>query len=201
MRESVLKFRLRLSLPDEHLAWGVAPEIRHLGGNAAKLATALHRLSGAGDKHAKSALRLLRMYARKYRAESAAKALELIEDEEILPIDLHPSARWKLDRAGIFALQLLLWLRHLQRKPSDEVIGDAAAKLPAFDDNTARDWWRLARICLLDIYPHPDRVVELAGLANNLRCETSPVATSNYIQRKIRERFQSFAPPAVGYRN
>jgi hypothetical protein len=201
MRESVLKFRLRLNLPDEHGAWGVAPEIQHLGRNATKLATALHRLSGAGDKHAKSALRLLHTYARKYRAESAAKALKSIEDEEILPIDLHPSARWKLDKAGIFALQLLLWLRHLQRKPSDEVIGDAAAELPSFDDHTARDWWHLARFCLIDIYPHPDRVVELAALAKDLRCETSAVAASNYIQRKIRERFESFAPPAVGYRN
>ena len=201
MRESPLKFRLRLNLPDEHLAWGMAPEIRHLGRNATKLATALHRLSGAGDKHAKSALRLLRASARKYRAELAAKALKSIEDEEILPIDLHPSARWKLDKAGIFALQLLLWLRHLQRKPSDEVISDAAAKLPSFDERTAREWWRLARICLIDIYPHPDQMVEFAALAKDLRRETSAVATSNYIQRKIRERFESFAPPAVGYRN
>jgi hypothetical protein len=201
MRDSPLKFRLCLDLPDEHLAWGVAPEIQHLGRNATKLANALHRLSGAENKHAKSALRLLRTYARKYRAQSAAKALKLIEDEEILPIDLHPSARWKLDNAGIFALQLLLWLRHLQRKPSDEVIGDAAAKLPYFDDQTVSDWWHLARICLKDIYPRPDRVVELAALAKDLRCKMSAVAVSNYIQRKIRERFESFAPPAVGYRN
>jgi hypothetical protein len=201
MRESPLKFRLRLNLPDEPLAWGVAPEIRRLSRNAAKLATALHRLSGAGDKHAKSALRLLRTYARKYRAEPAAKALKLIEDEEILPIDLHPSARWKLDKAGIFALQLLLWLRHLQHKPSAEVIGDRAAELPPFADHTARDWWHLARICLIHIYPHPDRVAELAALAKAPSCKMSAVATSNYIQRKIRERFESFAPPAKGYRN
>jgi hypothetical protein len=200
MRVSPLKFRLSLSLPGEDAASEVAPEIEHLGPKAVEFARALNCLSRAGNRHAKEMLQRLGTCARQYRAQSRTAALKSIESSAILPIHLHPAARWKMDHAGLFSLELLLWFVHLRQKPRDEIIGSVAVGLPPFDKETAAKWWKLARICLVDIYPHLDRVEKLAELVQARSCRRSSVACSNYIQRKIGERFRSFAPPAAPYR-
>jgi hypothetical protein len=183
------------------------PIIQRLGTKAEQYAEALVRLSEAGCQDADYATRTLSKKAIEYQKDFPKKLHEAIDLEEVAPVDLFPSARWKLDRAGLVALQILLRLwqfRHVSEKEDGgaehrelyDLYKSIAHQLEPFHEDSARRWWDIAQMLFTDCYRHPERVRELASVKAP-SCKGSPPKHRNYILRKLRERFLSFAPPAL----
>lgn len=129
-----------------------------------------------------------------------------IDRESVAPVDLLKGAHWKLDRAGLVALQILLCLWQFRYIPDRddgradwepiEVYRMMAHHLKPFHDGSKHRWWKVAQMLFLDYYPHPAQLREFASVCAP-SCKGSPVKHRNYILRKLRERFLSFAPPAL----
>lgn len=199
-RTRIVQFQLIICTGDT--LQEVPSAVKRLGTKPSQFALALIRLSDAGSGEAKSRLCALRRAARRYEGLPAPNALKAIERDNTVPIDLHRSARWMLDAAGLFALQLVLWFWHAQRTPSRYgIYGTVAAGLPPFDSDTAKRWWKLGHDALIRTYPKPEKVPELVALVKARSCRRSAVRTRNYILRKLRERLLGFAPPPVSYRS
>jgi hypothetical protein len=185
------------------------PTIRRLGANAEAYALALVHLSDAGCQAAAHAMSALSKAAMKHEKDFAGNLRKAIDREKVAPVDLFPSARWKLDRAGLVALQILLCLWQFRYIPDrddgranwepNKVYRMMAHSLEPFHDDSKHRWWKVAQIVFLDHFPHPARLKEFASVCAP-SCKGSPVKHRNYILRKLRERFLGFAPPALPHR-
>jgi hypothetical protein len=168
----------------------VPPPIEKKGARWVRYAKALIRLSEAGNKDAKFALRVLRDKGSRTRRRKDKRS------DLCTPVDLDSATRWQLDEAGIFALELLLRVWRVRHRPKAPHTFDAAAsRLPEFTKDTARQWWRVAfRHLLSDVYRSMDDCPELLALVGTPRKLKSGDSWRHGIVRVIRTRFCSFAP-------
>jgi len=102
------------------------------------------------------------------------------------------------DTASVVARRLLDYLIDLRtrrrRYPPvvcDRMIKEARA-LPPFGKQTFLRWWYVAEAAMLESYPEPVDVPELAGIAPQSRGPKS--RRRSHIMRKLRERFKAMAP-------
>ncbi len=118
-------------------------------------------------------------------------------------IELDPqTARWKLDDSGIIAYELLRYVRNSRASSTDSFFnyGEfgrfAKKELPAdFCDDSAPDWWKVAKEVLLFSYPKPHAVDELKNLTPAISSgrQKSPGRLDEDILRKLKSRFMAFA--------
>jgi len=130
------------------------------------------------------------------------KALQLGKD---IPLELDKYAKWKWDDAADIAFALLCYLwqsRSENRRTQMDYgkFGEAVDCLPKFTDDSANEWWRVARVVFLFTYPKPETVPELAKLVKPLTRRRSPGRMKQAILELLKARFISFAPAASAYR-
>ena len=129
--------------------------------------------------------------------KSICRSLKLGEDT---PFEIDPSARWQLDEFGKMASALLIYLwraRSENRVPATDygALGKVMDSLPQFGDDSAPQWWEVAKK-VLEIYcPDPVKIPELVALVKAPTRKRSPGRTRSYILRKLEERFVKFARP------
>ena len=120
-------------------------------------------------------------------------------------IELHAqTAKWKLDDAGRIAYGLLNYIR-VSRGSQPHGFDNGAMskfvkeKLPRdFDDESADDWWKVAKEILLFSYPQPHAIDELKSLVPvNSPKRKSPGRFDQAIFRKLKSRFMAFARAKV----
>jgi hypothetical protein len=175
--------------------------IRRCGTTALRYAEALAHLSDAGSQEARYAMSLLTKQATTYQRCSIKALRKAMDREEFAPVELAASARWKLDRPGLVALQILLCLWQASHTLDEKnPYSICAYHVEPFHDDSAEAWWCFAHMMFTDSYRHPERVPGLISCVKPPSCRDSPIKSRNYIIRKVRERFLSFAPPAPGYR-
>jgi len=109
------------------------------------------------------------------------KSLELGADT---PLELDPSARWKLDEWAEIAFSLLFYLWNKRRQT-----------LPEFNTDNAPKWWDEAWTLLLETYPAVETEPELFKLVKPPSVRKSRGRVRSYILRKLEERFVAFARP------
>jgi hypothetical protein len=68
-----------------------------------------------------------------------------------------------------------------------------ADKLPPLDKNSAPKWWEVAKDVLLNSYPKPLEVAELADLVKGRQKRRYPSRLQEAIFSKLEKRFLSFA--------
>ena len=120
-------------------------------------------------------------------------------------IELHAqTAKWKLDDAGIIAHGLLNYIRVSRGSPphgfdNGVVSKFVKEKLPRdFDDESAGDWWKVAKEILLFSYPQPHAIDELKSLVPvDSPKRKSPGRFDQAIFRKLKSRFMAFARAKV----
>lgn len=122
------------------------------------------------------------------------------------PLELDKYAKWKWDTAADIAFALLCYLwqfRKENRKPNVEygTVGDVLDRLPSFADDSAKEWWGIARVVFLFSYPEPQSVPELAGLVKAPTKRRSPGRMKQAILDLLKGRFVSFAPARPSYRS
>src|SRR6185437_3597832 len=105
---------------------------------------ALARLDQLGNPEAHEALTALTNVLSRIGspAPSRDEALKQLKDADACPVNIHPVARWNMDGAGQFALELLLWLWCARQMPRQySRWGEYAHQLPFFGIDTAGKWW------------------------------------------------------------
>lgn len=176
------------------------PTIRRLGIKSVQYFEALHCLSNEGCESAAYAISRLTKEVINHRTDSLKILRKLIEENEAAPVDLVPTARWKVDRIGLVALQILLWLWHLRcTSQEDDGWSIYARDLEPFDSDSARKWWYFGRLAFTYFYHHPEGLPWFYSCVKPSSCRGSRIKSRNYIIRKLRERFLSFSHPPLGY--
>jgi hypothetical protein len=177
---------------------GAPDSISALGKKASEYANALARLDQLGSPEAHEALAALTNALSGIGSPTLSRdgALKQLKDADSCPVNIHPTARWKMDDAGQFALELLLWLWRARQIPRRYGRwGECAHQLPFFEIDTAEEWWALARGVMTDSYQKPQTLPELRALAVSQNSRSNAMAARNEIVRKLRDRFASFARP------
>jgi hypothetical protein len=113
------------------------------------------------------------------------------------------TAKWKMDDAGKMAYRLLNHMhehRRLLKRPHEP--GDkfrlsawsaAVRRLPDFSDESAPDWWKLARAFILEKCPATQNVPELNALVTLPSERKSGGRIRHAILRDLKRRFLSLA--------
>jgi hypothetical protein len=120
-------------------------------------------------------------------------------------IELHPqTAKWRLDDAGKIAYGLLNYIRVSRGSSPHGFDNGAISKFVKqklqrdFDDESADDWWEVAKEILLFSYPQPHAIDELKSLVPvNGPKRKSPGRFDQAIFRKLKSRFMAFARAKV----
>lgn len=194
MSISIAEFRFRFIEVPLKKPRRIHLSIRRLGGKAVEYATALESLSAAGNPEAGVALRLLDHEARRIHKLRLTPKFDAKHWNHIAPVNLDPIKRWRMDEAGILALQLLLWLWQAHLNPSAYgVVGKGAAESEPFSVHSTRRWWYLARSWFDYFYPKPLQVPELARLVTAPSVKGSVRKERQDILGRIRDHFKSFA--------
>jgi len=178
------------------------PKLPHsaadLGRKAIEYCAALERLVRLGHEEARTALICFFEALHKIETHRNPRKtlLTQVEDADATPVTVHSMAHWKLDSAGSFALELLLWLWCARRVPHEYgAWGQIAQKLPIFEIDTADVWWDRALGAYTDSYQKPQGVPELRSLITARYSLADSIKLRNAIARKLRDRFRSFARP------
>ncbi|MFZ2643544.1 MAG: hypothetical protein WA117_21310, partial [Verrucomicrobiia bacterium] len=129
--------------------------------------------------------------------KSICRSLKLGEDT---PFEIHRTARWKLDEFGKTAVALLVYLwraRSENRFPATDCgeLGKVMDSLPPFSNDSAPQWWEVAKKILELHCPDLVKIPELVALVKARTRNKSPGRTRSYILRKLRERFVGVARP------
>jgi hypothetical protein len=169
------------------------PEINSKGARAVRYATCLIQLREAGNRSAAIALDVLvkecQPIVRPKKTQENVKGL-------VTPVELDWGSRWRLDDAGRYALELLLWIWRMRHTPIIcRFMGGWAASLPEFNDETKSEWWELGHSILDDVYRSIEKCPELRALVSKPRKLKAGPSHRDPIIRAIRRRFYSFAPP------
>ena len=120
-------------------------------------------------------------------------------------IELHPqTAKWKSDDSGKIAEGLIRYIRDSRGSPPHGFDNGAISKfvkekLPRdFDDESADDWWEVAKEILLFSYPQPHAIDEFKSLVPvDSPKRKSPGRFDQAILRKLKSRFMAFARAKV----
>ncbi|HWN97557.1 MAG TPA: hypothetical protein VNT99_21190 [Methylomirabilota bacterium] len=123
--------------------------------------------------------------------ELICKNLQLGQDT---PFEIHPSARWKTDAAGVIAFCLLTYLYDARERDAGP-LGKHLSAFPKFSEDSAPRWWKVGQYLLLLAYPNPERVPELESLVKAPSHRKSPGRVRFRIMKILRDRFLSLAPP------
>jgi hypothetical protein len=132
-------------------------------------------------------------------SERILKSLKLGEGTAL---EIDKSAKWSLkDPAAEYAFCLLNFIHESRRNPS-ELIGlpailiDRIKALDKYNDDNAKNWWKVAKDIFLHSYPEPETIPELADLIKTPSHTKSPGRIKQRILEKIQARFISFSKPA-----
>lgn len=117
-----------------------------------------------------------------------------IGSQSLIELDA-ATARWKWDDAGKIANELLSFI---QQSRTDPIYGFAdvsskAKNLKNFNDDSAPDWWLLAKDTLLKSYPNLENVDEFNRLVTSQSKRRSPGRIRAAILDVLKARFLSFA--------
>ena len=145
-------------------------------------------------KEAREALKVFKDKAREVCVLPPARAHIEIEKAEILPIAIYPEKRCKLDRFGMLALQIVLWMWYARRVPNhDELLTTTCKHLKDFDSDSVASWWNVGK-GLLNLVQSPPRRNRRIRELIPISCRTSLATENTYFLSKVRTRFYSFAP-------
>lgn len=97
---------------------------------------------------------------------------------ESADVNAHSGARWNRDNpATRWAMDVIETIRSNQQKfpllakPYPNWVKKCAA-LPALSKDSAAEWWAVGKLALLEQYPEPQKLSELAKLAKAETCES-----------------------------
>jgi hypothetical protein len=111
-----------------------------------------------------------------------------------IPIMLDRYSKWKLDRGARYTMAL--W-RHVEGiRTNHEITIDGKAPrdiFPAFNRDTAHQWWDWAWQFLLASYPQPERIEELDRLVTDPKKRKTPGRKRAAIQNLLKRRFIAMA--------
>jgi hypothetical protein len=129
------------------------------------------------------------------------RTLELGKDT---PLELHQSARWIRDEASEIAFGLLsrlwqMWREIKSTGTTPRKLDRLINQLDPFSDDSAAQWWEIAKAYFLLSYPEPQKIPELTAIVTAKSKRRSPGRLKQAILDLLRDRFISFAPPPVAY--
>ncbi|MHC1765921.1 MAG: hypothetical protein AB9869_16755 [Verrucomicrobiia bacterium] len=113
-------------------------------------------------------------------------------------LQLDKYSKWKKDTASAIAFELVKYLDEARQDNLEIVfacgsVGRMRKVLPAFSKETAEKWWLFAKDALLQSYPEPQNVPELASICTTPSRRKSKGRIKEAIVSKIRKRFFAMA--------
>ncbi len=106
-------------------------------------------------------------------------------------LELHPTARWKMDEATKIARELMEFVNAARVKPQS-LWYRRALELKAFDKDSAANWWSLGKEVFLWSYPCPEKLSEFKRLVKS-PSDTKPSRVRARIIELIKKRFINMA--------
>lgn len=126
--------------------------------------------------------------------EALLKTIELGAE---VPAQLDQHSKWKPDHAADVAIQLFNHIEAVRRENPVVLENGKRIKfatcLPSFCQDTAADWWSVAKKFFIAAYPRPEEVAELDALVTTASKRKSPGRRRTAIREKIRDRFTHLA--------